>query len=111
MASPLTTSQLAELRRRLEAERTRILRVLTASDPTRATEDERGPEIEEAAQRSAERDQALGILERERALLAEVDRALAKIDRGRYGVSERTGAPIAYKRLVAVPWAREDVEE
>ena len=32
---------------------------------------------------------------RERALLAEVERALAKLDEGRYGVSEKTGAPFA----------------
>ncbi|HEY6005262.1 MAG TPA: TraR/DksA family transcriptional regulator [Anaeromyxobacter sp.] len=111
MASALTRTQLAELRRRLEEERTRIVRVLSTSDAIHSTEEDRGPEIEEVAQRAAERDQAVGVLERERALLAEVDRALAKIDRGEYGQSERTGAPIPYARLAAVPWAREDVDE
>jgi RNA polymerase-binding transcription factor DksA len=50
-------------------------------------------------------------IERERALLAEVERALAKLDQGTYGVSEKTGAPITYERLAAMPWARHDVEE
>jgi DnaK suppressor protein len=111
MASALTRPQLTELRRRLEEERTRILRVLKAPNATGPSEEERGPEIEEAAQRATERDQALGILERERALLAEVDRALTKIDRGEYGLSEQTGAPIRYERLLAAPWARKDVDE
>lgn len=111
MASALTKPQLAELRRGLEEERTRIVQVLKTADPARPGEEERGAELEEVAQRATERDQALGVLERERALLAEVDRALAKMDRGEYGVSENTGAPIRYERLRAAPWARRDVDE
>ena len=42
------------------------------------------------------------ILER----LPEIERALLKINKGTYGVCERTGNFIGYKRLKAVPWAR-----
>lgn len=111
MATALTNPQLAELRRRLETERVRLLRVLKASDVAETEDEERSPEFEEVAQRATERDQASGVLARERALLAEVERALAKIDQGRYGLSEKTGAPIPYERLAAVPWARQEVDE
>lgn len=106
----LTKTQLETLRRMLEEERARILGVLAASTPPSPSEDERA-EFEEVAQRSTEGDDRFGVAERERALLAEVDRALAKLDSGRYGLSERTGAPIPYARLSSVPWARAGVDE
>lgn len=107
--STLTKSQLATLRLKLEEERARILRLLAA--PDEAAPEEAGPEVEETAQRAAERDQATGVGERERALLDEVNRALAKLDAGTYGVSEETGEPIPYPRLLAVPWARQGADE
>jgi DnaK suppressor protein len=113
VASPgsnLTKDQLENLRRRLEDERSRILLVLGAPSATGLSDDER-TELEEAAQRSTEFTQRLEIAERERALLAEVERALAKLDAGTYGVSERSGAPIPYRRLSSLPWARYDVDE
>jgi DnaK suppressor protein len=110
MANLLTKAQLDTLRRRLEEERTRIRRLLQAAEAS-APAGEPEPEMEEAAQRAAERDQQIGIAARERALLAEVERALAKLDAGGYGLSEKTGAPIPYQRLAAVPWARQGVDE
>ncbi len=110
MASVLTNSQLAELRRKLHEERTRILRVLQAPAAT-APEADQEMEFEEAAQRATERSQGLSIEARERSLLVEVERALAKLDRGEYGLSETTGAPIPFERLAAVPWARHGGEE
>lgn len=38
--------------------------------------------------------------------LAAIDRALARIDAGTYGVCERCGEPIEGRRLEAVPWTR-----
>lgn len=108
--STLTKVQLDALRLALERERARILRVLGSPGP-RAAEPDQETEIEEAAQRETERRQDLEVEARERALLADVDRALAKLAGGRYGVSEKTGAPIPYERLVAVPWAREPVDD
>lgn len=106
----LTKAQIETLRRRLEDERQRVVRVLEASRTAPLSDDERS-EMEEAAQRATEGTQQRGIAERERALLAEVDRALAKIETGTYGVSEKTGAPIPYDRLRAVPWARQGADE
>jgi RNA polymerase-binding transcription factor len=110
MTSNLTNTQLDELRRRLEEERTRIRRVLQAPAPT-APQPDQDTEIEEAAQRATERTRYLEIEARERALLAEVERALAKLQNGKYGVSETTGAPIPYNRLAAVPWTRHAIED
>jgi DnaK suppressor protein len=110
MAGVLTKIQLGHLRRRLEEERTRILRVLQAPAAT-APQNDQETEIEEAAQRATERTRELEIEARERLLLAEVERALAKLDDGKYGSSEKTGAPIPYERLAALPWARHGVDE
>ena len=106
----LTKEQLEVLRRRLEDERRRILRLLQA--PTAAApSDEEQTELEETAQRATERTQQLGIAESERALLLDIERALAKLSAGTYGVSEKTGDPIPYERLAAMPWARTGVDE
>jgi DnaK suppressor protein len=99
----LTKGQLEALRRRLEEERSRIVAVLRT--PTVASYDERS-EPEEMAQRTAEQDERVDITDRERALLAQVEHALEKLRAGTYGFDERTGEPIAYERLVAIPWAR-----
>ena len=106
----LTPTQLETLRKRLEDERSRIVRVLRATPPPAPPEDT-GAELEESAQRTTDRRRQLEIAEREQALLAEVERALAKLRAGTYGVSEKTGAPIPYERLAAVPWARHGVDE
>lgn len=108
-ASNLTKAQLETLRERLEEERRRIARVLESA--AAAPPDDVHAEFEETAQRVAERTQQLAIAERERALLVEVDRALAKLGAGTYGTSEKTGAPIPYERLKAVPWARHGADE
>jgi DnaK suppressor protein len=108
--SGLTKVQLDTLRKKLEDERGRLGRVLQEPTPTLPTDDER-VEFEETAQRATERTQQVEIAERERALLAEVERAIAKFAVGTYGISEATGAPIPYPRLAAVPWARRDVDE
>lgn len=110
MASTLTSAQLEDLRRRLEDERTRILRVLSSPAETTPQPDQ-DSEPEEAAQRETERSRRADVEARERALLAEVQRALAKLASGRYGASEKTGDPIPYERLAAVPWARDAVGE
>ncbi len=106
----LTRDQIETLRQRLEDERGRILRVLRAFAAMGPSDDER-TEIEEMAQRSTEVTQRLGIVEREGALLAEVEHALAKIEAGTYGLGEKTGAAIPYGRLRSLPWARDGVGE
>jgi len=51
----------------------------------------------------------LRIADKEQKLLTEIDAALEKFAKGRYGVCEGTGDPIGYARLAIRPWARHGV--
>ena len=44
-------------------------------------------------------------------LLADVERALQKLEDGNFGTSEDSGGPIPLERLEAVPWARRTAQE
>ena len=106
----LTKAQLETLKKKLEDERSRVVRVLESASAPIGPDDARS-EMEETAQRVTEGAHRSGVAERERALLAEIDRALAKIETGTYGFSEKSGTPIPYDRLRAVPWARQGADE
>lgn len=79
----------------------------TESDEADEKEDRAGTalELEDDAQEldALERDGNLVVRDVER--LARVDRALKKIEEGSYGLSDRSGKPIARERLEAVPEA------
>jgi len=57
-----------------------------------------------------EQEFTLGLVEKDRQLLREINSALAKIQDGRYGICEGTGKPISKARLEAQPWARFSIE-
>ena len=57
-----------------------------------------------------EQEFTLGLVEKERNLLREINSALAKIQNGTYGLCEGTGKPISKPRLEAQPWARFSIE-
>ena len=57
-----------------------------------------------------EQEFALGLMDGERRLLAEIDEALRRIEEGTYGICEGTDKPIPKARLEAQPWARYCVE-
>jgi DnaK suppressor protein len=57
-----------------------------------------------------EQEFTLGLVEKERVLLREINQALAKIQDGTYGICEGTGKPINKIRLEAQPWARYSIE-
>jgi len=79
----------------------------TESDEADVKEEraDRAQEFEDDAQEldALERDGNLVVGDVER--LARVDRALKKIEEGSYGLSDRSGKPIARERLEAVPEA------
>ena len=54
---------------------------------------------------SFERDHELILMNQEREMLAQIDRALARIDDGTYGVCESCGEPIGKMRVMAFPRA------
>jgi RNA polymerase-binding protein DksA len=57
-----------------------------------------------------EQEFTLGLVEKDRILLRELNAALAKIQNGTYGLCEGTGKPINKVRLEAQPWARFSIE-
>lgn len=57
-----------------------------------------------------EQEFTLGLVEKDRQLLREINRALAKIMDGSYGICEGTGKPISKPRLEAQPWAKYSIE-
>jgi DnaK suppressor protein len=109
-SSHLSTDRIAQLRRALVAKRTELQAALGANQQTQlqpSTE----PEAGDVAELIIEQDDAARAVTRETQLLADVERALAKIDAGTYGFSEISGAPISIERLDAVPWARRTLDE
>jgi RNA polymerase-binding protein DksA len=57
-----------------------------------------------------EQEFTLGLMEKDRNLLREINSALAKIQDGTFGLCEGTGKPIGKPRLEAQPWARFSIE-
>jgi RNA polymerase-binding protein DksA len=57
-----------------------------------------------------EQEFTLGLVEKDRQLLREINTALAKIMDGSYGICEGTGKPISKARLEAQPWAKFSIE-
>jgi RNA polymerase-binding protein DksA len=57
-----------------------------------------------------EQEFTLGLVEKDRQLLREIQGALAKLQDGSYGVCEGTGKPISKPRLEAKPWAKYSIE-
>ena len=54
---------------------------------------------------NVERERDLALSAQAREAVVEIDRALAKMDAGTYGVCERCGNPIPKARLKALPYA------
>jgi DnaK suppressor protein len=65
----------------------------------------------DAASLQEDRLRARGMIEQHRKLIKEIDAALRRLEIGSYGVSEMTGEPIAYDRLMLVPWARTSADD
>ena len=106
--------QLLDEKARLEAEREQY------AGPDRE-DSEKGASGElSGADMNNPADQATDLYDRERdqsaienfdRMLAKVNRALAKIDEGTYGLSDIDGAPIPEARLEALPYANLTVEQ
>ena len=103
---------LKQQRKRLTAMRDELL----SGDAARITHDrtprpEGAEEIEDDAQKMAqsEIDDAVNVVEAQRLRL--IERALAKIDEGTYGLSDLSGDPIPKARLEAIPEAVLTIQE
>ena len=106
----LPAGDLSRLRRALVQKRDEIRSAVEANrDAERQPIDE--IELGDIAEQIIEHADAERADIREAAVLSDIERAIAKIDAGTYGVSELSGAAIPLERLDAVPWARRTVEE
>jgi RNA polymerase-binding transcription factor DksA len=104
----------AEIRKRLEAERRRLAELTgTLSVPNGDSEGEASSELGDYDQHPAdmasetfERAKDLSILIGMEAKIADVERALERLEAGTYGICEACGQPIVEARLEAWPAAR-----
>jgi DnaK suppressor protein len=108
--SGLSGADVSRLRDRLLELRQKLLERLAEDQSTmRAAEPQTEPL--DAAEQTREQDDSVAFAGRDQALLTEIERALAKIQTGSYGLSEASGEPIGVRRLTAVPWARYTIAE
>src|SRR5262245_52455941 len=101
--SKLTQDQLDTLRALLLAARRRALGA--SHGVPDVGERDVGDEMD-AATTGAEAEDSAARTDRDAGRVEEIDHALAKLERGEYGVSEESGDPIGFARLKAIPWAR-----
>jgi DnaK suppressor protein len=106
----LTGAQLAHLRTKLMDARAEALRRLREEEETARSTD-RPIESMDAAELSREQGDGALFAARTRTLIREIDEALARMEIGRYGISERSGDAIGFARLDAMPWARVAADE
>jgi RNA polymerase-binding transcription factor DksA len=110
-ATHLTAADLQRFRTTLAHKRDTLVAAQKEGEAGRRGLNDLESEDGDLAEQVIEQDAALNVGAFDAALLADVDRALAKLDAGTYGVSEKTGDPIPRERLEAIPWARNNVDE
>jgi RNA polymerase-binding protein DksA len=107
---PWTQAELDEVISDLNDDRARVVRTLSAQEAElaglmRDAGDGAGHDQADMGATSFERDQELTVLNNEREKLAQIDRALARIADGSYGICESCGNPIGKGRSMAFPRA------
>jgi DnaK suppressor protein len=109
--SHLSEADLVRLRQKLVREREALLaQQRTRQDALRGRAD-REIENGDDAENRIEQERARDLSETEAPVIADIERALEKLDDGTYGHSELSGEPIPLERLDAVPWARLRADE
>jgi DnaK suppressor protein len=110
----LRSEDIRRLEERLKAERDAIESRIAANKRgiQETVRDESGVgDIEDEASLLYDREAEIDENARDRKELAQVNRALERIERGTYGVSEVSGKPIPIERLEALPYATTLVDE
>ena len=108
--SAWTKAEIKEVLDELTELRERVVLTLAAqeeelADLMRDAGDGAGQDQADMGATSFERDHELTVVNNEREKLAQIDRALARIEDGSYGVCESCGSPIGKMRLMAFPRA------
>ena len=103
----LSLEQLEQLRDRLvEERRTLTESIASQNEVIEARRDCGDRDAADVASLEESGQRASVIADHHRATIAEIDAALGRMRDGRYGLSETTGEPIAFERLMLIPWAR-----
>jgi RNA polymerase-binding protein DksA len=111
--SPLTKTEIKELKAQLETERADLLaqyKELEESSFGTNQSDLTGEmafdeEYADAGTATFERERDLSLVNNLRDLMDRIDKALVKIEDGTYGLCDRCGKPIEKLRLKALPYA------
>jgi len=111
--SPLSTKELQDLKERLVQERADLQEQYDEIEETTfsaAQSDLSGEmgfdeEYADAGTATFERERDLSLVNNLRDLMERIDKALARIDEGTYGLCARCGRPIEKARLKALPYA------
>jgi RNA polymerase-binding protein DksA len=107
---PWTKAELAEVRGELNVDRDRLRSELNLAehelhDLMRDAGDGAGNDQADVGSTTFERDHEMTLANNAREMLAQTERALARIEDGTYGVCESCGEPIGKMRLMAFPRA------
>ncbi len=68
-------------------------------------------DVADSASLNEMRRRAATLIHLHQSTLMEIDSAMKRIRDGRYGVSETSGKPIQYERLLVIPWARTGIND
>ncbi len=107
---PWTTAELATVRGELDEDAARLRSELNVADEEppdlmRDAGDGAGNDQADVGSTTFERDHEMSLANNAREMLAQTERALARIDDGSYGVCESCGQPIGMMRVMAFPRA------
>ena len=107
---PWTRGELKEVTDELHEHKDRLVALLDEAERElaglmRDAGDGAGHDQADMGATSFERDHELTVVNNEREMLAQTERALARIEDGSYGVCESCGEPIGKMRLMAFPRA------
>jgi RNA polymerase-binding transcription factor DksA len=103
----ITPEQLQELADRLTSKRQELTDLVKSlSEVTGTKHDCEILDVADSASLNEMRVRAATLISQHSETMSEIDAALNRLKEGRYGVSETTGEPIDYKRLLVIPWAR-----
>jgi DnaK suppressor protein len=107
---PWTAAELAEVRGELDTDRERLRRELNLAehelhDLMRDAGDGAGNDQADVGSTTFERDHEMSLANNARDMLAQTERAIARIEDGSYGVCESCGQPIGKMRVMAFPRA------
>ena len=108
----LSREQIEELASRLTNKRRELVTRLDDLEQQIVVRDDCSiADAADAASLQESRLRASGMVVQHRQTIAEIDSALRRLENGSYGISEVSGEPISFDRLVLVPWVRSGVDE